>query len=205
MTAVITIEGDAALAASETATHVLGDLAGSGSDTTSWTLECTGSGPVTITVTPAGTDANTGMPAPAVADAVTVNQVDKAHLAVTVDAPEDVTVGDEFLITATVANTGQAAAMDVSAALSIAGNAALVSGDLEKDAVPSTLPGSGSVEITWSLRCTGGGAVTLTVTPAGTDENTGVAIPGANLESGSATVDQWYMLFAPIIARGYTP
>ena len=42
-------------------------------------------------------------------------------------------------------------------------------------------------------------------TPAGTDENTGAAIPGENLEAGTATVNQIHRVFLPIVVNDYMP
>jgi hypothetical protein len=196
----IQVEGAAALVAGEIAAKDLPDIGAT--QTVTWAVECTGSGPVTITVTPMGTDAVSGLSAMSTADEVVVNQVDKAHLTTTVDAPSDVWVGDEFTVTATLTNTGQASALDVRATLTISGSAQLVGGSLERAVDPSMVPGGGSVEVTWTLACTGGGPLTLTVAPDGLDENTGVGIPEGNLEPGVASVSQWYQLFAPIIMKG---
>ena len=51
------------------------------------------------------------------------------NLVATVEAPDIVHVGYEFTVSATVANTGEADALDVIATLSIDGNAALVGAD----------------------------------------------------------------------------
>jgi hypothetical protein len=205
VSAMIAVEGPAMVMGSDE--KALDDLGPT--QTVSWTVKCTGSGPVTITVTPAGTDANTGeaIPASNIASAsVTVNQEMKAHLVATVEAPDMVEVGDEFTVTAIISNTGEASAEDVSAMLTVEGDAELAVGEApEKPADPDTVAGGSSVEITWTLVCTEGGSVTLTVMPDGIDGNVGLPIPSDNLESGSATVNQRYRMFMPFTARTYGP
>jgi hypothetical protein len=194
------VSGPAEFAGSETAVHTISVIPGESSVTESWTLKCTGVGEVTIRVTPSGEDANTGLVVVADADTIVVNQVQKAHLVATVEAPGWVKIGDEFTVSATIENTGEADALDVSALLSIDGNAELALGEtFEKLADPSTVAGGGDVEITWTLVCTDVGPVTLTVEPHGTDENTGVAIPEDNLEEGILTINQVYQFYLPFI------
>jgi hypothetical protein len=194
------VSGPAEFAGSETAVHTISVIPGESSVTESWTLKCTGVGEVTIRVTPSGEDANTGLVVVADADTIVVNQVQKAHLVATVEAPGWVKIGDEFTVSATIENTGEADALDVSALLSIDGNAELALGEtFEKLADPSTVAGPGSVEVTWTLVCTDVGPVTLTVEPHGTDENTGVAIPEDNLEEGVLTINQVYQFYLPFI------
>jgi hypothetical protein len=194
------VSGPAEFAGSETAVHTISVIPGEDSVTESWTLNCTDVGEVTITVTPSGKDGNTGLVVMAEGDTIVVMQVKKAHLVATVEAPGWVKLGEEFTVSATIENTGEAAALDVSALLSIDGHAELVLGEIdEKLADPSTVAGSGSVEITWTLVCTDIGPVTLTVEPDGTDENTGAAIPEDNLEAGMLTINQVYQVYLPFV------
>jgi hypothetical protein len=200
---VLSIEGPAQLAASEEYTYTVGMLEGFSSDSHSWTLQCTGSGTVTITVTAHGVDANTGLDAEAEVAQVTIEQVDKAHLVATVDGPSVVAPGDEFVVTATVANTGVAAALDVWAELSVTEGAELAEGEDATKEVDTEIAGGGSSEVSWTLVCTSPGEVTVTVTPGGEDENTGLAIIPDNIDPGSLTVLQARMLYMPFLTRNW--
>jgi hypothetical protein len=179
-----------------------------GTATVNWHLRCTGSGPVTITVTPAGTDENTGEPInyPDNVDEgqITITQVHKTHLVVDITAPEEDTIfftGQEFVVKATVSNSGEAIAQDVSVTISIDAHSFLVPGETATKAL-GDISGGESVTVTWTLRCDKAGNSTITVNATGTDENTGEDILGANIVSASITVEQqsqlpwWYI---PII------
>jgi len=205
--ATIEIVGGAALAEGETATKNLDTIPGGGSAEVTWTLVCTSTEAVTITVTPAGTDANSGEAADVAPDTVTVNQETPAHLVADITAPAEgdtFSVGQEFVVSATISNTGEADALDVIATIEIVGGAALAEGETATKNL-DTIPGGGSAEVTWTLVCTSGEAVTITVAPAGTDENTGVAIPEANLVSDSVTINQLFTIYLPLVAKNYTP
>ena len=80
-------------------------------------------GDSTITVTPAGTDANTGEAIPGAnitPDSVTVHQQLKAHLEVTITSPvgtETYSTCQHFDLTFTIDNSGEADALDVTATI----------------------------------------------------------------------------------------
>jgi hypothetical protein len=174
---------------------------------------------VTITVTPSGTDENTLEPVIYYLDhppmtpeednideaVVRVNQEQKAHLRAEIDSPEDqaaLSVCEYFLVEVTVYNDGEAAALNCTATIDIVGPAVRICPDATWDTTPTTIPGlypwdtgiPGSATVSWELKCTDYGEVTITVTPAGIDENTGRPIIEDNLESDSITVKQAYTI-----------
>jgi hypothetical protein len=197
--ATIAIAGPASLAAGELATKNTNPttiIGITGTATVSWALECTGSGPVTITVRPAGIDENTAEPInyPDNVDEgqITITQELKTHLVVTITAPEEDAIfftGQEFVVKATISNSGEAIAQDVTATISIDAHSFLVPGETATKAL-GDIAGGGSVTVTWTLRCDKAGNSTITVNATGTDENTGQDILGANIVAASITVEQ---------------
>jgi len=150
-----------------------------------WTLRCTSTQPVTLTVTPDGSDAGTGEPAPADKDVAVAEQRTPARLVAVVDTPTSgdwVPVGSEFAVVATISNTGQADAIGVSAALTWTSGAELVTGPALQDL--HTVPGQGARVVTWTLRCTSGQDVSLTVTPSGIDGGSGEIVPSKDGQAG---------------------
>jgi hypothetical protein len=199
--AVITVEGAAELASGEDFTQTIGFLEGEDAIDVQWLLVCTGSGPVTVTVEPAGMEINRGVAAPADGDTIVLNQVAKAHLMTQVSAPDKVAVGSEFVVHATITNTGTAAAEDVYATLQVTEGAELT--ESAEKMVSSSLAHNESGEVTWTLVCTGPRDVVITVSPRGNDENTGESIPQDNLEDDGVVVEQEVRMYLPIIQKGF--
>jgi hypothetical protein len=96
-----------------------------------------------------------------------------AALAASVSAfPGQVSEGQNFLVTVTVTNTGQAAASSFGVKPPLksgTGMAAIVAGPAP--AVPSALPGNSSITLTWTMAGTLAGTVRLTSTASGADAN----------------------------------
>jgi hypothetical protein len=189
-------------------------VAGSEVVTFTWEVTCTGAGAVELLVTPSGTDENTDAAVLAdniVTGTLTITQEEKVHLVAEITLPR----GDEFFrfkepftVTALISNTGEADALDVSAMVSIEGPAELKAGEpVSKtlDNIPGRTPADevSSSEVSWELVCTGDGPVTITVTPAGTDENTSKPVLPANIESDAVTVRQ-VVVYIPIVAKKST-
>jgi len=197
-TATISVAGPASVTPPLTKPTAPANIPGGGAGTVSWTLQCTGPGPVTIGVTASGTDENTGqpvLPANLEPDSISVNQEAKIHLAVTSvvsDLPADTaSIFQSFHITATVQNTGQAVAQNVTAVLAITGGTGTAV--INSGPVPPNVAFLGSMatqNFTWSLTCTGAGTVIFLVTPSGIDENTGAQVLPANVETGTITINQ---------------
>jgi hypothetical protein len=181
VTAVLSVTEGAGLAAGETPTRTIGTLDSFYDDTVTWTLVCTTAVPVTITVTPSGSDENSGRPIPAIdaqPGSAVVEQVTPAYLVTTIEkpAPDDlVAVGGEFEVTAAISNTGQTDALSVTAALSWTSGVELVGGPAVQEV--GTVSGESARVVTWTLQCTSTQAVTLTVSPAGTDAGSGEPVP----------------------------
>lgn len=135
-----------------------------------------------------------------------------AQLEVT-DVSSDLTddtawVGQTFHITATVHNAGEAFAEDVSASMEQTGGegSATCTGPVP-DSV-ATLAGCESAEFVWTCECTGVGDVQYTVTPSGTDANTGEPIPSENIYTGTITIHQEeaaFRIYLPLIMKNYGP
>lgn len=147
------------------------------------------------------------------AKTVDVDVYPAAHLVVSItEAPtnNEVEVGSEFNITATVENTGWADASQVKLSIDTGANTALAAGESGTKFV-GTLIGYGegsSAEKTWTLQCEGAGKSTIIITPVGNDECgwhakqdattletvwkqlPGRVIESAFLEAGGVTVEQ---------------
>jgi len=191
VTAVLSVTEGAGLAAGDIPTRTIGTLDASHAETVTWTLVCSNSMPVTITVTPGGTDQNRGEPIPAIdidpGSAVVVQQT-PAALVTTIEEPppdEAVGVGGEFEVTAAISNTGQTEALSVTAALTWTSGAELISGPALQDL--DTISGESAALVTWTLQCTSTEEVTVTVTPAGIDGGSGGPAPA---EGAWTTVEQ---------------
>ncbi len=166
-----------------------------------WPLQCIFPGQATITINASGqTPDNNGgfvdIPDDNIeSDQVTITQELKSHLQVT-DVSSDLTDDtastlQEFTISATVRNAGEAVANDVTAALTITGGtgtATILSGP--DPASVAALTQAATQEFTWEIQCTGSGTVEFLVTPSGTDENTGEPVLEANIETGTLTITQ---------------
>lgn len=208
-TAVLSATAGAELAEGEVARQTLGDITAGHAATVTWSLVCTETGDVTVTVTPAGVDGNSGEAIPSAnleADSVVIHQELRAHLVADVVAPGEVSTGQQFQVIATVENTGDAHAENITVTVEITGSAELAPGEaVVKSAEPL---GSGSVAlpINWIVLCTGPGDAIVTVIPAGIDRNTGEAIPDDGLVSESALVHQTpATVHLPLIVRNWAP
>jgi hypothetical protein len=167
-------------------------------------LHCDGAGDVTITVhatsDPVVDEQQTGeqtivgeqTAAQEWTDTVTIHQL-KPHLVVNITSPPDgteYTSGSTFDVTAQVQNTGNADAYGVACTASVTGNASNQSSAMQNTTPQHIAPGS-SGTVTWTFQCDGAGTVTITANAAGyTDSRLSVAIPTANIESDTVTIDQ---------------
>ena len=104
--------------------------------------------------------------------ATPVSAAEWPELTVNITAPlagADIVGGTEFTVSANVTNNGTDHAKDVEATIEISGNAALGAGEVATQTVADQL-GVGvnwTTEVSWTLVCTGGGTVNITVTPSG--------------------------------------
>ena len=95
-----------------------------------------------------------------------------AELTANITAPVngvDIMGGDEFTVTANVTSNGTVYAKDVIATIGITGNANLQEGEDDTKYVAAELGVVNTTQVSWTLVCTGGGAVNITVTPSGKD------------------------------------
>jgi len=188
-------------------TSVLGDVPGGGTiGPFSYDMHCTSSGNSIITVTPGGIDENTGVDITDVtADSVTVRQETAAALEVEINSPAGTgtySTCQQFDLTFTITNYGEADALDVTATID-PGAAAEVKG--QGQGVSWTTPVLGDIlggrrigPLTYDMHCTGSGDSTITVTPAGIDKNTGEDI--TDITPDSVTIKQMRRLTAGVIA-----
>jgi len=182
-------------------TPILGDIPGGGTiGSFTYDMHCTASGNSTITVTPAGTDENTGEPIPGAnitPDSITVEQETAAALEAEITSPvgtETYSTCQYFNLTFTIHNSGEANALNVTATID-PGATAEIEGQGQgvswTTLILGDIPGGGTMgPFTYDMHCTASGNNTITVTPAGTDENTGEPIPGAKITPDSVTVEQ---------------
>jgi hypothetical protein len=188
-------------------TPVMGDIPGGETrGPFSYDMHCMASGDSTITVTPAGTDENTGVAVTYITpDSVMVKQGTAAALEVEISSPtgtETYSTSQHFDLTFTIKNSGDADALDVTATID-PGATAEVEG--QGQGVSWTTPVLGDIPggetkgpFTYDMHCTGSGDSTITVTPAGTDENTSEDI--TDITTDSVTIEQVRRLPPTVIA-----
>jgi len=104
-------------------------------------------------------------------DSVTVKQIEPL-LTVEVTAPDVVTEGDSYIVTAVVTNVAQDDAINVTATIQIAGDAE-EAGDQSGLAEISgaTIEAGDSAKAEWRVNCTGGEDVNISVEASGDDTN----------------------------------
>jgi hypothetical protein len=101
-----------------------------------------------------------------------------AKLTANITAPADdfdIMGGAQFKVFANVTNTGNWKARDVMATIGISGNATLKPGEVATKVVCNDPIGCAvnfTKEVSWTLVCTGGGDVSINVTPSGKDDGT---------------------------------
>lgn len=135
-----------------------------------------------------------------VATSVSADDYYYAELVANITTPVNSTAimgGAEFIVTANVTNNGTGYAQDVKATIGISGNATLkaVAGNVATKSVNATLPAvNGTGQVSWTLVCTGGGAVNITVTPSGIEPNTLNPITADRLHSDMVSINQVIVL-----------
>lgn len=163
-------------------TQIIDEIPPLGYEVVNWTLHCDTTccpgceiGEVDIGVMAVWTDANTG-DMEMDYDDVCIDQYPAAHLVVDITAPEDgstITVEDDFYVTATVTNTGESDAWDVSLTLSVypEGSVMLLKGGYTENVGHLAGHGQmGSATVSWYVECKEACSSTITVTAAGQDE-----------------------------------
>jgi hypothetical protein len=188
-------------------TPVLGDIPGGETrGPFTYDMHCITSGDSTITVTSAGTDESTGVAITDItSDSVMVKQRMAAALEIETSSPmgtETYSTSQHFDLTFTIRNSGEADALDVTAIID-PGAKAEVEG--QGQGVPWTTPVLGDIPggetigpFSYDMHCMASGESTITVTPAGVDENTGVAI--TDITADSVTIEQVPRLPPGVIA-----
>jgi hypothetical protein len=165
-------------------------LAAGQSVTLTWTFTGTTVGTLDFTATATGKDAASGSPVssgPAGSAAVVI-QAPAALLAALVQPSASLCVGEFFLVTLTVTNTGDAPANGFSVAgpSSVTAGTATFSGPTP--AVPGSLAGGAAITLTWTAQGSGPGPVSLSATASGADGNTGGAVTASAAGGTSTTV-----------------
>jgi hypothetical protein len=179
-------------------TQYVGDIVVDETVVVYWPMHCKAACDSTITVTPAGIDAGTDEPIPdrnIFPDSITVKQQEKAHLVAEIVYPvtsTTITVCQDFEIHFTIANIGEAEALDVQAEIDPGARAevdALGEGVPWITGVLGDIPGGGVIgPFTTELHCCSVGDTTITVTPSGTDANTSESI--TNITPDTVVVHQ---------------
>ena len=167
VTASIEVYGPAELAANETASQAIGDIAGGGSTGVEWKLLCTGAGGVNVVVSADGD--NTAVASGSAA----IQQIGiEAYLTVALSAPDEVTQGDTYIVTAVVTNAGQEDATSVDASIQITGDGALAADQSGLATISDLIIEAGnSAKAEWRVECSGPEDVNITVHASGTDTN----------------------------------
>jgi hypothetical protein len=121
-------------------------------------------------------------------------QVPYAELTANITAPAngvDVMGGTEFTVSANVTNNGTWKARDVMATIGISGNATLKAGQAATKSVAAGEFGvNWTAAVSWTLVCTGGGAVSINVTPSGKDDGTLNDIIPSRLHPDTVSISQ---------------
>ncbi len=153
-------------------------LAGGASRTFTWVFQAAAPGGLDFTATLAGTDAVSGLPlSPGMLVSGTVLIQTPALLRAALAVySTTVCTGTGILVTLTLTNTGQADAAGVAtpAPAAIGAGAAAVAGPLPP--FPAVVPGGTAMTFTWTFTGSTSGRAIWTVTPAGTDANSGAAV-----------------------------
>jgi nitrogen fixation protein len=127
-----------------------------------------------------------------------------AELTANITAPmehDNIMGGAEFPVTANVTNNGTTYALNVTATIQIiSGNAILQTGQAATKNVDTELTVNETRAVNWTLVCTGGGAVNITVTPSGTDGTSHNPIGGNLLHPDTVNITQEKVLQVTIVA-----
>jgi hypothetical protein len=125
-------------------------------------------------------------------------QVPYAELTANITEPvngADIMGGTEFTVSANVTNNGTWKARDVMATIGISGNATLKAGEVATKSVAAGEFGvNWTAEVSWTLVCNGGGAVSINVTPSGKDDGTLNDIIPGRLHSDTVSINQEQVL-----------
>ncbi len=188
-----------ASAAKTAATPASATLAGHASQTFTWTVTPSATGTLSLAASAAGADTNSGAAVATPVQTASLNVQRAAALAGSLAVPAEVSLGQQFAVSYTVSNTGGAAANSVApSALSVTGSsggaATVLSGPAPASA---TVAGGGSITFSWMAQADSKGTVTLQVSAAGTDANSGGAV-------GSPTASQSTLVGDVSLAGGVT-
>ena len=153
------------------------DIAPGATVSFAWALQATTPGASSVVLSGTGADAVTGLPvaiSPLPAGNLLVQSA--ANLSATASAsPAQASVGQTIAFTMTIANSGDATAIGVAPAVPTvagSGGATLATSPMAQD-----IPGHGSRGYAWTFTATSAGTLSLLASAAGTDANSGAAVP----------------------------
>ena len=201
---VIDTGATASLLSGEADTKLVGDTIEAGqTEQASWTVHCDGSGDSLITVT-----ANVDYPcSTACADAITIDQEERAALEIMILSPFDysyVATSQDYAVTAQVTNTGEAAADDVAVTLTPDANATVTD-----PTQTVTIAGGTSEVLTWTVHCDASGDpvdeigdTIFTVSAVGVDHNSGDEVTAGEQ---TVTVTQYAVAHLEVEITGISP
>jgi len=163
------------------------DLAGGASTTFSWTLRATGAGALSLVLSASGADANSGAAVQALPPAAgpVLVQTPPQLTATTTLAPALASTGQPIQLRLDVTNAGQATAAAVLPTSPIASGPGVRI--LMTPAAQDVLGGT-TRSFFWSHAVDSAGAVSFSVSAAGTDQNSGVAVQTPTATSNAVTV-----------------
>jgi len=136
-----------------------------------WTVNNTISNMCLVKVT--ATDANGNVGLDTSDDVFSIVAALQTTLTVELTAPDEVTEGDSFIVTAIVTNEGQQTATNVNATIQLAGDAGLVANVTNITA--ATIAAGDQAKAEWRVNCTGGEDANIAVTAVGNNTNTAIA------------------------------
>jgi len=172
--------------------------------TFTWTYSASGTGLVAFSVTGVGRTCG-ATPVLAVAPVVSATIEPPANLAARwVAFPAQVSIGQNFLLTMTVTNTGSATALgvDISAIRQTGGGGASPAGG-PNPALSTSLAGGASRTFTWTMTGATSGSLVFSATVAGFDANSGLSVSAPPLASNVVIVQKAAALSATLFS--YAP
>jgi len=132
-----------------------------------WTVNNTISDMCLVKVTATDDNGNVGSDTSNIFSIVAALQT---TLTVELSAPDEVTEGDTYIVTAIVENTGDVNATNVTASINITGDGMLVANVTNITA--ATIGAGDQAKAEWRVNCTGAEDVSITVTAVGSNTNT---------------------------------
>lgn len=128
----------------------------------------------------------------------------RAVLVTAATGPQVVSAGDTFNVRAVVSNTGLARAMTTTVNLNHSAGVTRALGESLTQSI-GEVPVDGRGAVSWTMRCMGGGPVTLTFTPSAIDAVSGAPVVSDVVSTDTLSIMQWWKILIPIAYRSLVP